>query len=291
MENSTVQWTRRDNGSAVDLEILKRKSWPGITASFVRIAAPVTYEFKFVGSSHYVALHDLYRVDGETVVSGLPPSYSKDLRNKLSFVPAGCRIEGWTKIDKPATIVMILIDPAASGSTSVDLADLPPRLDFDDRMLRRALLRFRAILDDPSLDTPGYTETLKELVAFDLQRATAVSLQPRSAPCGLSTRQVQLVTEYMDSHINEKTTVVEMASVLGLTRYHFIRSFKQTAGMPPHQFMIRRRIDRAMELLAARTNSIAEVADMTGFGSPIQMTRAFRRVVGTTPSAYRRAGQ
>ncbi|MBX9826337.1 MAG: helix-turn-helix transcriptional regulator, partial [Xanthobacteraceae bacterium] len=70
--------------------------------------------------------------------------------------------------------------------------------------------------------------------------------------------------------------------------FHFIRSFKQAAGIPPHQFMIRLRVDRAKEMLAEGDLSIAEVASQTGFGSPIQLTRAFRRVVGTTPSAFRR---
>jgi AraC family transcriptional regulator len=52
--------------------------------------------------------------------------------------------------------------------------------------------------------------------------------------------------------------------------------------------MIRLRVDRAKEMLAEGDLSIAEVASQTGFGSPIQLTRAFRRVVGTTPSAFRR---
>jgi AraC family transcriptional regulator len=286
-----VNWTKRSDGSAVDLEVLKRKSWSGITAHFVRIPAPVTYEFKLSSTDHYIALHDLYRVDGETIVSGLPPSHAKDLRNKIAFIPAGCECEGWTKIDKPATLVIATIDQAALPRKSVDLTTLPPRIDFDDRMLRWVMLRFQALLDNPSDDIPGYAETLAELLAFDLRRATLGNARTDMAPCGLTAQQIQLVTEYMDNHLTEKTTVSELAALLELTRYHFIRSFKQTTGIPPHQFMIRRRVDRAIELLRARTTSIADVADKTGFGSSIQLTRAFRRVVGTTPSAFRRNGR
>jgi AraC family transcriptional regulator len=68
-----------------------------------------------------------------------------------------------------------------------------------------------------------------------------------------------------------------------------MRAFKQTAGMPPLQFMIRRRVDRAKELLAESHASVAEIADRTGFGNPIMMSRAFRRILGTTPSAIRRS--
>jgi AraC family transcriptional regulator len=73
-----------------------------------------------------------------------------------------------------------------------------------------------------------------------------------------------------------------------MTRFHFIRTFKQATGIPPHQFMIRRRIDRAKELLAEPHTAIADVATKSGFRSAAELTRAFRRIVGTPPSSYRR---
>jgi AraC family transcriptional regulator len=289
MSGWNVQWSNRAGGGAIDLDVLKRKSWQGITAHFVRIAAPVTYDFKLSNSSNYIALHDFYRVDGETIVSGLPPSFAKDLRGKLAFIPAGRDIEGWTKIDKPASIVIVMIDSTAARRQSIDLTQLPPRIDFDDPMLRSLMLRFQAILDDPSLDVPGYAETLGELLTFELARVTSNQRAPLSNQCGLTTSQMRLITEYMDSHLDEKITISALAELVNLTRFHFMRAFKQSAGAPPHQFMTRRRVDRAKELLAERETSVAEIADRTGFGSPILMSRAFRRVLGTTPSALRRS--
>lgn len=283
--------SRFPGGGAIDLDVFRRKSWPGVTAHFVRIAAPVTYGFKLKSTSNYVALHDLYRVDGETVVQGLPPSRTKDLRGKLAFIPAGCDVEGWTKIEKAASIVIVMTDNKASGRLP-DLTGLAPRIDFDDQPLRLLMLRFQAILDDPSLDVPGYAETLAELLTFELTRtagrAPASPLEAQSTSCGLTSSQLRLVSEYMDRHLNEKITVSELAALVDLTRFHFIRAFKQAAGMPPLQFVIRRRIERARELLVEGGTSVAEVAGRSGFGSPIQMTRAFRRIVGTTPSAIRR---
>jgi AraC family transcriptional regulator len=289
MSGWNVQWSNRAGGGAIDLDVLKRKSWPGITAHMVRIAAPVTYDFKLSSSLNFVALHDLYRVDGETVVSGLPPSFAKDLRGKLAFIPAGCDIEGWTKIEKPASIVIVMIDPDAASRQPIDLTRLPPRIDFDDPMLRSLMLRFQAILDDPSLDVPGYAETLAGLLTFELARVTSARRGPLSNQCGLTASQMRLITEYMDSHLNEKITISALAALVNLTRFHFMRAFKQTAGVPPLQFMIRRRVDRAKELLAERQTSVGEIADRTGFGSPILMSRAFRRILGTTPSALRRS--
>jgi AraC family transcriptional regulator len=277
------------DGGAVDLEIFKRKSWPGVTAHFARIAAPVAYAFKLKSTSNYVVLRDLYRVDGETILSGLPRTFTKDLRGKLAFVPAGCDVEGWARIEKSASFVIVMIDRIEPSRGPVDLTQLAPRIEFDDPALRSLMLRFQAILDDPSLDVPGYAETLAELLTFELIRVTGCQSAMSSSPCGLTTAQMRLITEYMDGHLNEKVTISELAAVAGLTRFHFMRAFKQAAGVPPIQFMIRRRVDRAKKLLAEPHTSIAEIAGRTGFGSPVQMTRAFRRVVGTTPSAIRRS--
>ena len=61
MSGWNVQWTNRAGGGAIDLDVLKRKTWAGIKAHFVRIAAPVTYEFKLSSSLNYVALaHGLH---------------------------------------------------------------------------------------------------------------------------------------------------------------------------------------------------------------------------------------
>jgi AraC family transcriptional regulator len=254
----------------------------------VRFAAPTAYNFRIDKSTHYIALHDIYRVDGETSVAGVPRSYLKDLRNKLTFSPAGCEVDGWTELVKPGSFTALQLAPGDNVAGSIDLAKLTPQLSFEDQALRMALLRFQAILHDPTLDTPGYAETLAELVNFEVNRI--VSRQPRQLihQGGLTSRQVRVVTEYMDAHLTEKITISELAGLLDLTRFHFIRAFKQTAGMPPHQFLIRRRVDRARGMLAESPITISEIAEQTGFGSPIQLTRAFRRVLGTTPSALRR---
>jgi AraC family transcriptional regulator len=283
---------RLPDGGAIDVDAFKRKSWPGVTAFFIRIAAPVTYRFKLKSTSHSIALRDLYRVDGETAVPGLPRCLTKDFRGKLAFLPAGRDAEGWAKIEKPASFIFVMIDSNASIRPPVELTRLEPRIDFEDETMRLLMLRFQALLDDPSLDVPGYAETLAGLLTFELTRtatrAAASQTEIRPTPSGLTASQMRLVIEYMDRHLDEKIAISELAALVGLTRFHFIRAFKQAAGMPPLQFMIRRRVERAREFLAERGTSIAEVADRSGFGSPVQMTRAFRRIAGTTPSAVRR---
>src|ERR1043166_5613134 len=198
MTELTVQRTNRVGSGAIDLDALKRKSWLGITAQSVRIAAPVAFDFKLSSSLNCVILYDLHRFDGETIVSGLPPSFAKDLRGKLAFIPAGCDFSGWNEIAKSASIVTVMIDPIAASPQPVDLTQLPPRLYFDDPMLRSLMLRFQAILDDPSLDVPGYAKMLCDLLTFELARVTSSQRPPLSSQSGLTPGQMRLITEYID---------------------------------------------------------------------------------------------
>ena len=143
-------------------------------------------------------------------------------------------------------------------------------------------------MNDPSLDLPGYAEALIKVLSFDLFRTAAARPLPSQAPGALSPQQVRLVTDYIDAHLSERPRISDLAALVQLTRYYFIRSFKQAVGMPPHQFMIARRVERAKEMLANQEQTIASVAERTGFGTSLQLARAFRRVVGTIPSEFRR---
>ena len=68
---------------------------------------------------------------------------------------------------------------------------------------------------------------------------------------------------------------------------HFARLFRHSTGLPPHRYVLQRRIARARELVADRRQSLAEIGYELGFPSQAHFTTMFRRLVGTTPGAYR----
>ncbi len=281
-----LQLAARAGGSAVDLEDFKRKTWHGTTAEFIQISAPATFDFSVGLNTNFIALVNVRRADGETFVSGLPRSVARDLRNSLVFVPRDAEIHGWSKIFQVGSVVAVYLDHDDAADGSIDLAKLAPRLYFDDQMLRSAMLRLQSILCDRAQDLPGYAETIGDLLLFELARAAGRD-KPMPHYGGLTARQIKLVTDYMEDHLSEKTTVCELAGLLKLTRFHFIRAFKQSVGIPPHQFMIRQRIDRAKKLLREPDIAIADVARRAGFCGVPQLTRTFRRIVGLTPSSFR----
>jgi len=99
--------------------------------------------------------------------------------------------------------------------------------------------------------------------------------------------RLRRVTQYIEENLQRELRLAELSALVHMSPYHFARLFKRSAGVPPHRFLVRCRIDAARTVLATRTVRIAEIAQLVGFRTPSHFTTTFRRVTGMTPSAYR----
>jgi len=113
--------------------------------------------------------------------------------------------------------------------------------------------------------------------------------RPSATSNALPGYRFRRVTEYIEKNLDRKLTLSELAALVYTSPYHFARLFKRSAGVPPHQFVIRQRIDRARGVLATPELSIADVSRVVGFRTASHFTAVFRRVLGITPGAYREA--
>lgn len=122
--------------------------------------------------------------------------------------------------------------------------------------------------------------------------ARQVSAPPPVAPDNkpLSPAQMRRVHDFIDAHLGEPVGLVEMAAAAGLSPYHFARRFRAGTGLSPHRFLVRRRLDRARQLIADRTLSLAAIAHAAGFSSQAHMTTVFRTHLGRTPGWFVRHG-
>jgi AraC family transcriptional regulator len=100
--------------------------------------------------------------------------------------------------------------------------------------------------------------------------------------------RLKRVTDFIAAHLNEPIGLAEMARSTGLTRMHFAAQFRASTGLRPHEYLVRRRIERAQELLAACQLPLAEIALEVGFRAQAHFTTVFAKIVGETPNAWRK---
>jgi AraC family transcriptional regulator len=112
---------------------------------------------------------------------------------------------------------------------------------------------------------------------------------PSPARGGLAPWQVKRAVAFIRDNLHRDVSLTELAGQVGLSPHHFCRAFKQSTGASPHNWLTQHRIERAQDIIAARPSAgLTEVALCVGFNSQSAFGTAFRRVTGTTPSAWRR---
>lgn len=114
-------------------------------------------------------------------------------------------------------------------------------------------------------------------------------IEPLQAPALL--RRLLRAKDRMDAASHEAWPVERLAAVSGVSEAHFARSFKQAFGIPPHRYLLTRRIEQANTLLRDTALSITEIAFATGWESLGTFGRIFRDITGRSPSAMRREAQ
>jgi AraC family transcriptional regulator len=131
-------------------------------------------------------------------------------------------------------------------------------------------------------------ESLGNVLAVHLLRRFAGSGPAAVQPGGVLPRhRLRAVIEYIDEHLGAELSLDDLAAVARLSPYHFARLFKNSTGLPPHQYVIARRVERAKELLGGRdVLPLAEIALETGFSSQSHFARHFKRLVGVTPRLF-----
>lgn len=135
---------------------------------------------------------------------------------------------------------------------------------------------------------------LVETAGLALAAALAHTHSSRAAPLpsphayALDDRRLRRVLDFIDVHLEEDIGIDDLAEVACLSRFHFIRAFKAATGVPPNRFLSERRLDRAKRLIERGEMNLSELALACRFSSQTNFSRAFRRVVGMSPGAYRR---
>jgi AraC family transcriptional regulator len=99
---------------------------------------------------------------------------------------------------------------------------------------------------------------------------------------------MELLKVYLREHLADQIRIKHLASLVALSPYYFVRTFKRYVGVPPHRYLTQVRMERARELLEGSDLSATQICHRVGFSSLSHFTNTFRQHVGVSPTAYRR---
>ena len=166
---------------------------------------------------------------------------------------------------------------------------LPPLDGLDLPHLRAAMLAVDAELTAGGAGGSLAAESLANVLAVHLIRhVSAPRPSTRKRDGTLPRARLRAVVEYIEEHLEVGPTLERMAAIARLSTNYFAWQFNRATGLPPHQYVIARRVERAKKSLQTGSDiSLAEVAAEAGFSDQSQFSHHFKRLIGVTPGQFR----
>jgi AraC family transcriptional regulator len=165
---------------------------------------------------------------------------------------------------------------------------LPPVHDLSHPPLLAVIGALQAELKSGGPGGPLLAESLGNVLAVHLLRLVAPARAGLPVDGVLPKHKLRAVIEYIHGRLDAELSLDHLAAVAHMSAYHFSRLFKNSTGLPPHQYVISRRVERAKELLRERRRPpLSEIATEVGFADQSHFTRHFKRLVGVTPRLFR----
>jgi AraC-like DNA-binding protein len=212
-------------------------------------------------------------------------TYLYDLRRDPRYV-----------IDKPFHSLFFYLPRSAldglarqAGAPRVGELAYRPGIGHDDAIVRQLGSTFLTALCRP--------EEVNQLVVDHMMlaltahvAATYGGLQPAEpARGGLAAWQIRRACDLLEADLDGKLSLQAIAAEFDLSVSHFSRAFRISLGLPPHQWLLRQRVERAKQMMARRELSLSEIAISAGFANQSHFTRVFSALTGTSPGKWRAA--
>ena len=218
---------------------------------------------------------------------------SKGAPDKLCILPAGHE-SSWV-INGEICLAHLYVSPERFAASAVTLLDREPR---------ELQLRESTFLDDPQLAGQfrqlvqlDWNEPGERLLGSSLAHEminhvllTQVGLrQGLKVKGGLAPHLRRRLAEYIEQHLDQPLSLGELAQLAALSEYHFVRMFRTSFGLPPHRYVLQRRLLRARQLLQHSRLPLGEIALACGFASASHFSNRFRAAFGAAPGLLRAA--
>jgi AraC-like DNA-binding protein len=215
------------------------------------------------------------------LLAPLPPRLPRVTGTLIWLYGQGERL---TRATHPSLLVQ-----TADASLQGEYAELVLHLPITDPLSDHIALVLQAAVDAEGEAGQLYAEALAEALAVHfLRRYTAAQPARCEVSGGLAPYKLRRVLAYIQTHLEEKLSLEQLATVAQLSPAHFARLFKHATGWAPHQYASRCRIEHAKRLLTETDMSLIDISAGVGCTDPSHFAALFRRYVAMAPNAYRR---
>jgi AraC family transcriptional regulator len=159
-----------------------------------------------------------------------------------------------------------------------------------DPMFEQLAAAVKTALNNSNLEAPLSIDALARMMAIQLAKHHSKPSGPAQIPKTNTepSNRMQRLMDFIEEHLDGDLTAEAMAGELQISAFYLPRAFKAAVGQSPHQYVLRRRVERARDLLENTDAPVADVAASAGFGSQSHLSHWFKRLLGVSPAIYRR---
>lgn len=158
---------------------------------------------------------------------------------------------------------------------------------FNDPRLRAIALHMHQSASGGASFGSTFVAFLAQALLARLQERDGIQAAHHDGAGKMSSPTQRILREYIEHALGSAISVEQMATLVGYGTVNFMRDFRATFGIPPHQYLLSRRIARARSLLQGPAASLTDIALSVGFSSLAHFSAAFHKTTGQTPSHYR----
>ena len=188
-------------------------------------------------------------------------------------------------LDREVQLLELFLDPGSIG-TLTPSRQLTQQISIRDPLIEQMALALLQAAQTDAADNALYAESMSIGLSAHLMHnyGTAKVTSIRGT---LSTQDLRIVREYIDTNLAAPLSIEELSRAVNFSTHHFVTLFRRAIGITPHQYILKMRTERALQLLQQTELPIVEIAHQVGFQTQSHFTRVFRQQTQMTPKQLR----
>jgi AraC family transcriptional regulator len=212
----------------------------------------------------------------------------------VAILPAH-QITNALEFEQELGFIVLSFEPAflyhtAYESVNSNNIEILQQLQTHDPLIQQIGLALKAELETSVVDSRLYAESAANMLAVHLlQRYSTRKVSIKKYTNGLSNSKIQEIISYINDNLDKNLSLAEISAITQMSPHYFASLFKQLMGIAPHQYVTKCRVEKAKYLLVKQELSVIQVSQLVGFQSQSHFAKVFRKYIGVTPQAFKKA--